>query len=46
MPVSDRPVDGVAWSAREVSMASLGGAADLDILIVARDGRVLAHVGP
>lgn len=38
--------EGVARGAREVSMASLGGAADLDVLIVARDGRVLAHVGP
>lgn len=38
--------DGIARGAREVSMASLGGAADLDVLIIARDGRVLAHVGP
>lgn len=38
--------DGIARGAREVSMAALGGAADIDVLIVARDGRVLAHVGP
>ena len=34
----------VARGAREVCRAALAGAADLDVLVVARDGSVLAHV--
>lgn len=38
--------EAVARGAREVCRASVAGAADIDVLVVARDGRVLAHVGP
>lgn len=38
--------DAVARGAREVCRASVAGAADIDVLVVARDGRVLAYVGP
>lgn len=38
--------ENVARGAREVCRAALAGAADIDILVVARDGRVLAHVEP
>jgi len=34
----------VARGAREVCRAALAGAADIDVLVVARDGAVLAHV--
>jgi cobalt-precorrin-5B (C1)-methyltransferase len=34
----------VARGAREVCRAALAGAADVDVLVVARDGAVLAHV--
>ncbi len=33
----------VARSSREVCRAALAGAADIDVLVVARDGQVLAH---
>ena len=36
----------VARGAREACRASVAGAADIDVLVVARDGGVLAHVGP
>lgn len=36
----------VALGAREVCRASVAGATDIDVLVVARDGRALAHVGP
>ncbi len=38
--------ENVARGAREVCRAALAGAADVDVLVVARDGRVLAHVEP
>ncbi|MEP4377929.1 MAG: cobalt-precorrin-5B (C(1))-methyltransferase [Alphaproteobacteria bacterium] len=38
--------EAVARGAREVCRASVAGATDIDVLVVARDGRVLAHVGP
>ena len=34
----------VALGAREAARAALSGAADIDVLVVARDGAVLAHV--
>ena len=37
--------EAVARGAREVCRASVAGAADIDVLVVARDGRALAHVG-
>ena len=36
----------VARGAREVCRASVAGATDIDVLVAARDGQVLAHVGP
>jgi cobalt-precorrin-5B (C1)-methyltransferase len=36
----------VARGARETCRAALAGAADVDVLVVARDGTVLAHIGP
>lgn len=42
--LSDELCRDVALASREVCRAALGGAADLDVLVVARDGTVLAHV--
>lgn len=36
----------VALGAREVCRASVAGATDIDVLVAARDGRMLAYVGP
>ncbi len=36
----------VARGSREVCRAALAGAADIDVLVVARDGTVLSYVGP
>ncbi|HCO99956.1 MAG TPA: cobalt-precorrin-5B (C(1))-methyltransferase [Rhodospirillaceae bacterium] len=38
--------ESIARAARETCRASLAGAADVDVLVIARDGRILAHVGP
>ncbi len=38
--------ESVARGARETCRAAVAGAADIDVLVVARDGQVLAHVGP
>ena len=38
--------EAVARGARETCRAALAGAADIDVLAIARDGQVLAHVGP
>ncbi len=38
--------EAVARGAREVCRASVAGATDIDVLVVARDGQVLAYVGP
>ena len=42
--LSDELCRDVALASREVCRAALGGAADVDVLVVARDGEVLAHV--
>ena len=36
----------IARGSREVCRAALAGAADVDVLVVARDGTVLSYVGP
>lgn len=42
--LSDELCRDVALGSREVCRAALGGAADVDVLVVARGGEVLAHV--
>jgi cobalt-precorrin-5B (C1)-methyltransferase len=38
--------ENIARGAREVCRATLGGAVDVDVFVVARDGSMQAHVGP